>query len=59
IRSKRCPLSTEALGLYDGHVIVDVLERGTDVELAMSEDALTGFMAWLEAAPPGRARAPF
>ena len=23
------------------------------VELAMSEEALTGFLAWLEAAPPG------
>ncbi len=25
------------------------------VELALSEDALTGFLAWLEAAPPGPA----
>jgi hypothetical protein len=24
------------------------------VELALSEEALTGFLAWLEAAPPGR-----
>ncbi len=24
------------------------------VELALSDDALTGFLAWLEAAPPGR-----
>ena len=23
------------------------------VELAMAEDALTGFLAWLESAPPG------
>ena len=28
--------------------------HGTRVELAMSEDALTGFLAWLEAAPPGQ-----
>ena len=28
--------------------------RGTRLELAMSEDALTGFLAWLEAAPPGQ-----
>ena len=27
---------------------------GTRLELAMSEDALTGFLAWLEAAPPGQ-----
>lgn len=26
------------------------------VELAMSEEALTGFLAWLESAPPGHAR---
>ncbi|MCT2585058.1 DUF2550 domain-containing protein [Actinophytocola gossypii] len=27
---------------------------GPDVELAMSPDALTGFLSWLESAPPGR-----
>lgn len=58
VRSKRCPLSTEALGLYDEHVVVEVIEKGKDVEIAMSEDALVGFLAWLEAAPPGRARSP-
>jgi hypothetical protein len=26
---------------------------GSRIELALSEDALTGFLAWLEAAPPG------
>jgi hypothetical protein len=26
---------------------------GTHVELAMTEEALTGFLAWLEASPPG------
>lgn len=25
-----------------------------DVEIAMSSDALTGFLSWLESAPPGR-----
>ena len=31
-----------------------LLERGGGtVELAMGEAALTGFLAWLEAAPPG------
>jgi hypothetical protein len=55
---KREPLASEALGLYDGHVIVEVVEIGRKVEFAMGEDALTGFMAWLEAAPPGKARSP-
>jgi hypothetical protein len=30
--------------------------RGIDVELAMSQDVRTGFLAWLEATPPGRTR---
>jgi hypothetical protein len=34
-----------------------IVELGADppshVELAMSESALTGFLAWLEASPPG------
>jgi hypothetical protein len=57
VRSRRSPLATEALGLYDGHVVVECMEAGQVVELAMAEDALTGFLAWLEAAPPGRAPA--
>jgi hypothetical protein len=28
--------------------------KGLRLELAMSDDALTGFLAWLEAAPPGQ-----
>lgn len=27
---------------------------GSDVEIAMGPDALTGFLSWLESAPPGR-----
>jgi hypothetical protein len=30
-----------------------------DVEIAMSHDALTGFLSWLESAPPGRGRLPW
>jgi hypothetical protein len=53
-QGQRSAIGPEAHALYAGHVIV-VLER-TDgpVELAMAEDALTGFRAWLESAPPGR-----
>jgi len=29
-------------------------EAAGDVEIAMSPDALTGFLSWLESAPPGR-----
>jgi Protein of unknown function (DUF2550) len=43
------------LGLGPGAVVVecDTGAGGGRVELALSEDALTGFLAWLEAAPPG------
>lgn len=59
VRARRNPLAAEALGLYAGHVIVECVEAGDNlVELAMAEDALTGFLAWLEAAPPGRTHAP-
>jgi hypothetical protein len=30
-------------------------ERDQQVEIAMGPDALTGFLSWLESAPPGRA----
>jgi hypothetical protein len=53
-QSQRAPDGAEAHALYAGHVVV-VLERDEGpLELAMASDALTGFQAWLEAAPPGR-----
>ena len=53
----RKPHGAEAFSLYAGHVVVDVqLEDGRKIELAMSESALTGFLAWTEAAPPGPER---
>jgi hypothetical protein len=59
VESRREPVATEALGLYAGHVIVECVQAGNSaVELAMAEDALTGFLAWLESAPPGRTHAP-
>ncbi|MEU8587891.1 DUF2550 domain-containing protein [Streptomyces sp. NPDC048664] len=44
----------EELALLSDAVILTCRHRGTRLELAMSEDALTGFLAWLEAAPPGQ-----
>ena len=51
---RRRPTGPEAFALYSGHVVVRVLltdER--TVEMAMGERALTGFLAWTEASPPG------
>lgn len=64
IRSRRPAAQTEAVSIGSGTVVVEC-QAGEDggvvapgiaprtVELAMSEEALTGFLAWLEAAPPG------
>ncbi|MER7361494.1 DUF2550 domain-containing protein [Nonomuraea wenchangensis] len=38
--------------LGDGLYAVDCSGSTRDVSLAMSADALTGFLAWLESAPP-------
>jgi hypothetical protein len=49
------PVETTSIG--PGTVVVECDTGGGPagrVELALSEDALTGFLAWLEAAPPGR-----
>jgi hypothetical protein len=51
---RRTPEGQEELALLSGAVVLTCLHAGEPVELAMSEDALTGFLAWLEAAPPGQ-----
>ncbi|MGD9482310.1 DUF2550 domain-containing protein [Streptomyces sp. TRM70308] len=51
---RRVPEGEEELALLSDAVVLACRHRGTHVELAMSEDALTGFLAWLEAAPPGQ-----
>ncbi|MGP3924816.1 MULTISPECIES: DUF2550 domain-containing protein [unclassified Streptomyces] len=54
VLSRRAPQGEEELALLSDAIILGCLHRGTRLELAMSEDALTGFLAWLEAAPPGQ-----
>lgn len=57
ILGRRTPHGAEAFSLYADHVVVDVvLDANRRVELAMGEGALTGFLAWMEAAPPGQDR---
>ncbi|MER5768847.1 DUF2550 domain-containing protein [Streptomyces sp. NPDC001985] len=52
--ARRTPEGEEELALLSDAVVLGCLHRGVRLELAMSEDALTGFLAWLEAAPPGQ-----
>ncbi|MEV6735444.1 DUF2550 domain-containing protein [Streptomyces sp. NPDC001848] len=54
VAGRRDPEGEEELALLSDAVVLACHHRGTRLELAMSEDALTGFLAWLEAAPPGQ-----
>ncbi|MFI1578588.1 DUF2550 domain-containing protein [Embleya sp. NPDC020630] len=51
---RREPAGQEELALLAGAVILVCEHAGDRIELALSDDALTGFLAWLEAAPPGQ-----
>jgi hypothetical protein len=53
--SRRPADPIEVTSLGPGTVVVecDTGAAAGRVELALGEDALTGFLAWLEAAPPG------
>ena len=55
VSSRREALPAETTLLGPGKVVVTctVGEVPETVELALGEAALTGFLAWLEAAPPG------
>ena len=65
VLERRPSLPSEANALGPEHVVVELCTRppgdnlkpATDaddhVELAMTEEALTGFLSWLEASPPG------
>jgi Protein of unknown function (DUF2550) len=60
VEDRRIPEGPERLGMPDGWIIIRCIGRaGTssaEVELAMAESALTGFLSWLESAPPGALR---
>jgi hypothetical protein len=64
--SRRAALASEAVVLGADRIVVELAtgagaagpgspagEDAQRVELAMTEQALTGFLAWIEAAPPG------
>ena len=53
VRSRRQPKGPEALALLKGVEIIELVSRTGPVEIALDSSALTGFLAWLEARPPG------
>ncbi|MGH8969383.1 MAG: DUF2550 domain-containing protein [Actinomycetes bacterium] len=54
VLERREPDGPEIFALLSGAVVVVCRQGSAPVELAMSPDALTGFLSWLESAPPGR-----
>ena len=49
----REPSGAEHRALLEGAVVMECRAAGRPVELAMSRSAVTGFLAWMEARPPG------
>ena len=47
------PSGGEHRALLEGAVVMECASSGDRVDLAMSRSAVTGFLAWLEAVPPG------
>jgi hypothetical protein len=53
VRARRKPAGPEALAVLKGAEILELLSGHETVEIALDEAAVTGFLAWLEAQPPG------
>jgi hypothetical protein len=49
----REPSGAEHRALLEGAVVLECRAGGRPLQLAMSRSALTGFLAWIEARPPG------
>lgn len=53
IAARREPAMAETYTMPAGAVVLHLSRPGHDIEVAMGPDALTGFLSWLESAPPG------
>jgi Protein of unknown function (DUF2550) len=54
VQERRSPSGQETFAVLAGSIIARCQYRGELVELAMTEQAYTGFSSWLESAPPGQ-----
>lgn len=55
IVQRREPVGTESYAVPAGSTVLRCqADDGEAIEIAMGPDALTGFLSWLESAPPGR-----
>ncbi|MGQ0572958.1 MAG: DUF2550 domain-containing protein [Pseudonocardia sp.] len=55
IVGRRPPTGAETYVIPQARTVLRCRSGGEDLELAMAPGVLTGFLAWLEATPPGRA----
>lgn len=53
VRARREPTGNERFALPAGAIVMECAGSTGTVELAMGTSAVTGFLAWLEATPPG------
>lgn len=53
VRARRSPTGPESLALLKGMEVVELVSAGSKVEIGLDSAMLTGFLAWLEARPPG------
>ncbi|MDP9183167.1 MAG: DUF2550 domain-containing protein [Actinomycetota bacterium] len=55
VHKRRQPTRPESLALIKGMEVLELRTSGTAVEIGLDPSALMGFLAWLEAQPPGAA----
>lgn len=53
VRARRAPKGPESLALLKGAEVIELVHAGQQVEIALDAAAMTGFLAWVEARPPG------
>ena len=54
IDGRREPTGNEVYAIHAGHLIVDTQNECGVHQFAMSANALTGLLSWLESSPPGQ-----
>ncbi|SFD71090.1 Protein of unknown function [Actinopolyspora alba] len=52
IAARRSPSTAETYTMPAGSLVIHLSRPGDDIEIAMGNDALTGFLSWMESAPP-------
>jgi hypothetical protein len=53
VKARRLPKGPESLALLKNVEVIELTSAAGLVEIALDGSALTGFLAWLEAQPPG------